>query len=197
MKKSDSPHQLWALKHRKPGTELRRINNRCYLFEYKTVNAETKRSKKVTGKCLGTITEKDGFRQSPRLLVSKLQGGKISTPIAVREYGLSLFIVKKLKIHADKLKKYFPDYWQQILSIAYCRFAFRSPLKNMPHRIEVSFLYELLYMPAFNDKTASSVLNHIGGQSEAHSFLILTLFFAPFYNYLYFSILYFLRHHFG
>ncbi len=168
MKKSDSPHPLWAIKHRKPGTELRRINNRYYLYEYKTVyNAETKRPKKVSGKCLGTITEKEGFRQSPRLLVTKIQEGKINTPIFVREYGLSYFIVKKFKHYADKLKKYFPDYWQQILSIAYCRFAFRSPLKNMPYRIESSFLYELLDMPTFNDKTASIVLNHVGGQSEA------------------------------
>lgn len=168
MKKSTSPHPLWATRYRKPGTELRRINNRYYLYEYKTVyNPTSKKPKKISGKCLGTITEKDGFQESPRLLVSKMQQSKISTPISVREYGLAYFIVRKFSLYADRLRKYFPDHWQQLLSIAYCRFAFRSPLKNMPYRIEASFLYEMLETPVFNDKTASGVLNYIGGQTEA------------------------------
>ena len=119
MKNLSSPHPLWVLKYRRPGTELRRINNRYYLYEYKTVyNPDTKKPKKISGRCLGTITEKDGFRASSRLIASKIQSGKANTSISVREYGLAYFIIKEFGIYANRLKKYFPEHWQQMLSIA-------------------------------------------------------------------------------
>lgn len=42
-----SSHPKWALKHKKPGTELHYIRGRYYLYEYKTVyEKEKKRAKK-------------------------------------------------------------------------------------------------------------------------------------------------------
>jgi hypothetical protein len=33
----ETKHPQWALQHRKPGTELRLINGKYYLYQYKTV----------------------------------------------------------------------------------------------------------------------------------------------------------------
>ena len=51
-------HPQWATMHKKPGTELRLIRGKYYLYEYKTVyDKERKGPKKISGKLLGRITE--------------------------------------------------------------------------------------------------------------------------------------------
>ena len=55
-------HPDWALKYKEKNTELRCIKGRYYLYAYSTIYCPIKkRAKKVTGKSLGRITEKDGF----------------------------------------------------------------------------------------------------------------------------------------
>ena len=66
-KNSPSAHPEWALKYRKPGTELRRINERYYLYSYKTVyDPVKKRARKISGGILGAITEEKGFMASSK-----------------------------------------------------------------------------------------------------------------------------------
>ena len=43
MKTKKSPHPEWALAHKKPGTELRKIKGRYYLYDYKTVYDKEKK----------------------------------------------------------------------------------------------------------------------------------------------------------
>lgn len=58
-------HPEWALKHKKPGTELRLMNGRYYLYKVSSKwNKEKKRAQKITGKILGRITEDKGFTAS-------------------------------------------------------------------------------------------------------------------------------------
>jgi transposase len=160
-------HPPWATKFRKPGTELRLIKNRYYLYAYKTVyNPATKKPKKVSGACLGSITKEFGFKESAKRLVEKNANWKVGQSIVVKEYGVSILIYKRLKLYVQRLEKFFPHSWQQIVAIAYCRFVYRCPLKSIVYRLESSFLYELTGMATFNDKTASGVLNNIGGQKE-------------------------------
>ncbi len=167
MKKATPAHPEWATKFRKPGTELRFINNHYYLYEYKTVyNPLTKKPKKVTGACLGSITRESGFKESAKRLVAKSAGSVVHSAILVKEYGVSLLVVRKMKLFAGRLEKHFPENWKQLLAIAYCRFVYRCPLKNIPFRLESSFLYELLGMAPFTDKTSSAVLHETGGQAE-------------------------------
>ena len=57
-------HPEWALKHKKPGTELRLMKGRYYLYEVSSKwNKEKKGAQKITGKILGRITE-NGFTPS-------------------------------------------------------------------------------------------------------------------------------------
>ena len=65
MKRNKSPHPAWAIEHRKPGTELRLINNKYYLYEVKSKwNPEKKRSVKITGKIVG-LSNPPGYRHAP------------------------------------------------------------------------------------------------------------------------------------
>lgn len=58
-------HPKWTEKYRRPGVEIRCIHGSYCLYECSSVyDKETKRSRKKTGKYLGTITEQGGFKES-------------------------------------------------------------------------------------------------------------------------------------
>ena len=64
------------------------------------------------------------------------------------------------------LQRVFGDDWVNILAIAYCRFVYRCPLKNIPFRLASSYLPQLLELEHFHEKQASGILNRIGGQPD-------------------------------
>lgn len=162
--KLKSPHPEWALAHKKQGTELRCINNKYYLYEYKTVYDQSrKRAKKISGKILGSITQKDGFVASATRLASSYKTNtQVTYPIVIKEYGVTQLLEQKFSDYRKKLEQFFPEQWKEILAIAYCRFIYRCPLKSIPFRLEGSFLPDILQLASFNEKTASGVLNHVG-----------------------------------
>jgi hypothetical protein len=60
-------HPAWATKYRDKGKELRFINGKYYLYEYKTIyDKEKKRPKKISGGLIGSITEQGGLIPSPK-----------------------------------------------------------------------------------------------------------------------------------
>ena len=62
MRRRAADHPVWATKCRDKGKELRLINGKYYLCEYKTVyDKEKKRPKKISGSLIGSITEQDGL----------------------------------------------------------------------------------------------------------------------------------------
>lgn len=135
-------HPEWAVKYRRPGTELRLIKGRYCLYECRSVYDKTKkRSVKKTGKYLGCITEKDGFIESrKRKLERELEQARASAePSAgeapkvgeVKELGLSLFVSTELDWYVSLLKKHFPEDWQRLCAIAYCRLRFQSTMRRM------------------------------------------------------------------
>lgn len=163
--KESKKHPDWATKFRKPGTELRLIKGRYYLYAYKTVyNSVTKKPQKQTGQCLGSITEHGGFKDSPKLLAAKLSaaGSGSFSKVYVKEYGIAFLIFKKFEHYTLILKKHFPTHWQSILAIAYSRFIHSCPLKSIPLILENSFFYELYGLAPFKQTTSSFILNSIG-----------------------------------
>jgi transposase len=152
-------HPDWATAHKRKGTELRCIRGKYYLYEITSSwDKQRKRSVKKTGKCLGTISEKDGFKPS------KVKQSEISKEISFnpKVFGsFSLFndIAKHWEV---QLKKYFPNSWKQILCITYTRLFKKSPIKNMPFFYEQSFYHEYYKGLAFSDKTISGILRDIG-----------------------------------
>lgn len=167
MKKKKSPHPVWALTHKKKGTELRCIRGKYYLYEYKTVYDKiNKRPKKISGQLLGSITEQDGFITSGKRELEQGLSGKIFAGIQCKEYGVSELIATRFKDYTVVLKNVFHDEWKELLSIAYCRFVYRCPLKSIPFRLATSFLPDQLDLKPFGEKQASGILNRIGGRRE-------------------------------
>jgi transposase len=163
-----SNHPEWALKHKKKGTELRKIRGRYYLYEVTSkYDKERKRAKKITGKCLGSIT-KDGFKPSKRNIVQNISDARIS----VKSYAGCLYFKNEAKKWVSQLKKSFPDIWKQIYSMSYIRLFHQSPIKRMPFYFSNTFLSEEFKDLSFSDKTLGKLLNKIGQQqSSIDSFL--------------------------
>jgi transposase len=163
----ETKHPQWALQHRKPGTELRLINGKYYLYQYKTVyDKDKKRPRKITGKLIGRITQKEGLIPSgKRKLEESLKGIITSKPVC-KEYGVSSLLLQQFSRYISSLQKAFPEQWKAILQIAYCRFLYRCPIKNIPFRLAQSYLPELIQAKPFNEKTASVLLKTIGGMHQ-------------------------------
>jgi len=124
-----SPHPEWALACKRKGTELRNLNGYYYLYEVSSRwDPDKKRSKKITGKLLGKITENDGFLESDknrlRKQLTRFEG------IQVKESGIAAAIRSLFGSSVSALKKIFPDSWQLLVALAYGRLVYQAPLKN-------------------------------------------------------------------
>ena len=160
-------HPQWAVAHRKPGTELRCIQGRYYLYSYQTVYDKRKKaSKKITGKLLGRITEREGFIPSGKRKLESALETKVESKPYCKEFGVAFLITQKFSQYTDLLATFFPNQWRSIIAIAYCRFVYQCPLKNIPFRLSQSFLPELIRSKDFSEKTASGVLKTIGGMHD-------------------------------
>ena len=159
-----SPHPQWALDYRKPGTELRHIRGKYYLYSVSSkYDPKLKRSKKISGKILGTITQQDGFVESEKKkLREKAMFVVDFDTICVREFGFSSFLSQYNQLIEQRLKQFFPEHFLVILYMAYCRFVHFSPLKNMAFHIAKSML-SVDDKTVYNEKKFSMNLREIGG----------------------------------
>ena len=164
-----SPHPEWARLQVRPGTELRRINGRYYLYEVKCVyNAKLKRGKKVTGKILGNVTE-DGFVESPKHRLARAAEKNASwstSSVSQVEYGMSHYVDTALSPFRERLQVVFPGCWKELLMMAYCRLAWQSPIKNIPYRAGRSWLGVSLGLDGVGEKRYSAVLREVGIKRE-------------------------------
>lgn len=162
MNRSKSPHPEWVIRHRQPGTEIRKINNNYYLYEVKSFyDKEKKKSRKKTVGFLGTITETSGFVAAKTKKVPKSYKGVDVRNISTKEYGLSSFIDSSCADITAPLKICFPEQWQWILVALYCRLLHTSPLKNMGYYYRKSYLSETLNV-SVTPHAVSRMLKDIG-----------------------------------
>lgn len=177
--KSRAAHPHWALQFRRPGTELRKIHNNYYLYEYQNVyDANKKRYKKVTGQLLGSIKEKYGFVPSPKYLLKQQSQGqeeqnhnlkqaktdhKANIQVGSNvEYGVSKYFLEHFQALAKQVQNIFGNTWQYILMLVYCRLLEQAPIKNMPHLMEQSWLKQAWQVPGLHAKAISALLKDIG-----------------------------------
>lgn len=176
MEKKKSPHPDWAVKYRKPGTELRCINGRYCLYECHCVyNKETKRNRKITGKYLGSITEEGGFKPSKKRLMEqemeKLKNGEkpaIPTPHVgeVKEYGLSWIIDNSMTEITDRLKTIFPLEYNRIIALVYSRLRYQSPMRDVSADFSDSHLSTSLGTAGLIPSQLSDFLYDLGGKRD-------------------------------
>lgn len=158
-------HPRWATKFRKPGTELRLINGKYYLYEVSSKwDPVKKRAKKISGKLLGRITKEYGFVESDKAKLRKKEF--VVSHLSIKEYGIVAFIDNYLNNYESLLKKYFSDCWREIITLVYCKLVYQCPMKNVEHHHFHSYLSERFPDLQLSPKNITVLLRQIGGQRE-------------------------------
>jgi len=176
MTEKPSPHPGWATKFRRPGTELRLINGTYCLYECRCIyDKEKKRNRKVTGRYLGSITEEGGFKPSrKRLLEQELERLKEGEKPAVaepkigqvKEYGLSWLISNKMGVITERLRHDFPNDYNRIISLAYSRLRYQSPMRDVQSDFSDSFLSTGMGTAGLAPGQLSGFLYDLGSRRE-------------------------------
>ncbi len=168
--KKTPAHPEWATRHRRSGTELKKIKDKYYLYAVKSVyDKATKRTKKVSLGIIGRISEQDGLIPSDKeQLKTKLAAASLPLrQIWDKEYGFSLYVHQQVQREIlPALKRFFPDDWPMVIALAYCRMAYQSPLKNIPFHLSCSSLLQMLSTECPDEKTVSHTLRAIGKQRD-------------------------------
>lgn len=161
--KEKMKHPEWALKHKKPGAELRLIKGRYYLYEVSSKwNKEKKRAQKITGKIPGRITEDKGFCSSD----SSMQSMPPQKTLSVKTSGIGLFVESVMKEVLPALKKHFGDEAESLYCSSLMRLAHQSPLKNMDLHFKQDFLSETFPKVSLSDKKMTTLLKNVGEDRE-------------------------------
>lgn len=154
----------WVLAQKKPGTEIRKIRDFYYLYEAKCVyDKDKKRGKKVTGKYLGRITEKDGL-VPPRQKKSSGSVGRIEYD---KEYGVVALYNLVMPEYSGLLKKHFPEDWQSILAMSYCRLVKQSPMKMMDFHYSGSYMSETFTEARMSGDSLTALVRKVGIKRES------------------------------
>lgn len=168
-KKTKKPvHPLWATEHRKAGTELRFINGKYYLYAVSSkYDPMLKRSKKITGKLLGKITEKDGFIVSSKdKLRQKAESPVIVDRLTTKEYGSQQLVRQLASKQITALEQVFGEDAKPLFLFAFFRLTEQTPIKNLPFYFMHSFLSEAWKDVKITDKSISQMLRRVGANRE-------------------------------
>lgn len=168
----------WAVKFRRPGTELRRVNETRYkLYECSCVyDKQRKRPRKITGKYLGSITEAGGFKESRKRQLEReleeLRSGKSAAAPAPRvgstcECGLSVYLLDSQAESLGALKEAFPLEWERIAALAYCRLRDQSPMRRVLADFSDGLMSERLGTRGLSANALSAFLREVGGRRAA------------------------------
>ena len=159
-------HPDWVLKHKKKGSEVRFIRGKYYLYQVKSKwNKEKGRAQKITGKYLGRITEEAGFIESK--LKQRQNKTEKSSSIAVKEYGVSSFMMQTAEPIQKKLTEIFDkEDADTILSLAVLRAINQCPFKRIKHLYEHSYISEMLPELKLSGKELSVFLRNIGNKRD-------------------------------
>lgn len=166
-----SKYPEWVLAHKKPGTELRLIRGKYYVYacssEYRK---ELGRPKKKTGAYLGRITEAEGFipKKEVQATTVSFSNGIRDGEFASLEYGFYYFYKNHIKEKYETLlRKHFPDLWQSILSASYCRAMRQSPLNRMESVFRRSYFSHVYQDAHLSPKNLTGLLRDLGRSRHA------------------------------
>ncbi len=151
----------WALKHKTKGTSIHCIRGKYYLYKISSKwDSKKGRAVKKTDSYLGRITE-EGFI-SPKLksAISDLKN------VTIKEFGASVLMNNLTQELQGQLKKIYPQDWKSLFTIAAVRFFHNSPMKNMNHHFQHSYLSELFSEVNTDPRVISNFLEKLGSDRE-------------------------------
>lgn len=147
----------WIKKFKRKGTEVKKIGDRYYLYEVKSVwVSELKRAKKVTGKYLGVLTEKGLIKPKHERLLESIK------EITVKEFGASSYLLSLCSDLIETIKEHFPYEYEEIVIFSLMRLFFSSPLKNVQLYYLDSHLSDIFPEANVSARSLSELLSSIG-----------------------------------
>ena len=156
----------WVQKFKEPRTEIKKVAGGFYKYEeeYK-YSVETKRTKKITKKLLGKITEKEGFVPSDK---NALREKAEKIPIVdMKMYGVYKLFTSLIGNELSGLQSLFDEeISQRLLIIALMRFAFQCPIKRMQNYHAHDFCSEFWSKKGLTDKQITATLKTVGENRE-------------------------------
>ena len=146
----------FVLNYKKPkNTEIKFIKGKWYLYErFSKYDPTIKRSRKVSGKMLGSITE-NGF------VPKKIKASEFKE-LEVKEYGASHYFISKSQPILEKLRKCFPSYGEQLYAIAILRILHGKAFKRVALNYESSYISNLFPSLSLSPSTITQLLKDVG-----------------------------------
>jgi len=154
---TSSTTPAWVLSSRQKGQEIKKIQNKYYLYEVSSYYCkERKRTIKKSGKCLGRITEQG--------IVNTSNKAEFDVPrqVSIKEEGASDLIVSLLATEQVALEKYLPTCWKEVMSCVVFRLLYQSAFKQMSWHYESSYLSEVFPNLRLSGKQITTWLHTLG-----------------------------------
>src|SRR3989344_5367824 len=149
----------WARKHQAEGTQDVRIRGNYYLYKISSRwDKHKKRARKITEKYLGKVTQEGIIKPKHERVLSQLD------KISIKEFGASSLLTHICHNLKEDMKNVFLSDWKTIFSFAVLRFFEQSPIKNLMHHFEHSFLSSLFPDADLMQKQFSILLEKIGSR---------------------------------
>jgi len=155
-------HPNWVLSFRQKGQEIKKIQDKYYLYEVSSYYDKVKKcTVKKSGKYLGRITEGG--------LITKDNKSSFAIPrkVSVKEYGASDYILSCLDQEVALLETHLPTFCWEIIICAIFRLLYQSAFKQMLFHYESSYLSEIHPNLKLGGKQISSWLRILGENREA------------------------------
>lgn len=151
----------WALKYKTKRTAINCVNGNFYLYKISSKWDPTKkRAKKITECYLGKITSEGVVPAKHKRTTVSLKN------VTIKEFGASALVNYLSQKFQAKLKKVYSDDCSSIFAIAAMRFMHNSPIKNMGHHFEHSYLSTLLKDVNMSTKYISAMIEKLGADRE-------------------------------
>ena len=147
----------WVQKHKNKNVEIKKIGENYYAYKIKSIwDKKINRARKITEEYLGKITQENLIPPKHKRDL-KLE--------SIKDYGNVFFVKNQLSDIITKLKKYFPYFYESIITASIIKLCYQSSIKNISLQYHTSFLSEF-YRDANvspNKTTAGLVIGVIAG----------------------------------
>ena len=160
------PDNIKALKPTEYGAcEVRCINGNYYVYKYTSRwNAEKKMPQKVTGKCIGKITEQNGFIPNSKFILDQNKSEKAN--IKVKHFGIYNLFTKLSPDLADRIRTYFPDIFDDIIVLSLLNLVNDCTSKMAKMEFENSCLSDLYPNVSTSSGSVKKFIRQLGDRTQ-------------------------------
>lgn len=134
-----------------------------YVYRISSVyDPEKGRPRKVTGKSIGKITERDGFIPNAEG-IRLLQQAKAAAPATVRNYGAYEMLAVLSPDLEERMRRHFPDIWRELRAFSLLRLVDKASPKMASRLFGTSCFQEDI---AHGENAVRALIRRVGGMED-------------------------------